>query len=64
MTRLIVVTEGQSEAAFIKRILGPHLEERQPERVLVVASILRGHYTFTSLKKHLKDCLAHATQWL
>lgn len=58
MTRLIVVAEGPSEAAFIKQILRPHLEECQPGCAAIVASVLRGHYTFAGLKKHLLNCLS------
>ena len=57
MTRLIVVAEGQSEFAFIRQILKPHLEERKPGRVGVSALRLSGHYTFARLKNDIQGCL-------
>jgi hypothetical protein len=57
MTRLIVVAEGQSEGVFITQILRPHLEEHGLGRILVFAPVLRGHYTFASLKKFVLNCL-------
>ena len=53
MTRLIVVAEGQSEFAFIRQILKPHLEGRKPGRVGVSALRLSGHYTFARLKNDI-----------
>jgi len=51
VTRLYVVSEGFTEANFVRDILKPHLEGRWPGRVNVEAPNLRGHHTYAGLKK-------------
>src|SRR5258706_16400864 len=59
VTRLYVVSEGLTEANFVRDILGPHLESRWPERVTVQAPNLRGSCAYSELKKLVRALLGN-----
>ena|SRR5437899_1084856 len=58
-TRLYVVSEGRTEANFVRDILAPHIESRWPERLTVQAPNLRGHCTYAELKKLTRALLGN-----
>lgn len=60
MTRLLVLAEGQTEARFAVQILGNHFKQLAPDRVFVDATRLDGHYTYTTLKKEVRNLLRSA----
>ena len=57
MTRLYVVSEGLTEANFVRDILRPHIESRWPERLTVHAPNLGGNCKYAELRKLLRTLL-------
>ncbi|MGH9662114.1 MAG: DUF4276 family protein [Bryobacteraceae bacterium] len=60
MTRLYVVSEGLTEADFVRDILAPHIESRWPERLAVQATNLAGQRTYAKVKKQIRTLLGNA----
>jgi hypothetical protein len=57
MIRLAVLTEGLTELDFVNTILAPHLLARSDSRIFVSAPTLRGHATYSVLRKFVKTLL-------
>jgi len=57
VTRLYVVSEGQTEVTFVRDVLAPHLEPRWPGRLSVLAPNLQGSRPYDEVKKLVRNLL-------
>lgn len=63
MTRLLVLTEGQSEDIFVRTVLAPHLQQ-QKNAVFVDSILLAGVVPWSKIAKKLRPLLHEKNSWV